>query len=112
MTFRTGSGRGATWTRYCRACRFPDGHFDIALRSHFLFLYSRRLDSDFHVAAIAEMRRTSAEVRVFPLSELDATPSPHLTPVIERLQRRGLLVERIRVPYEFQRYGNEMLRVV
>jgi hypothetical protein len=37
--------------------------------------------------------------------------SPHVEPVIDALLERGHRAERQRVNYEFQRGGNEMLRV-
>jgi hypothetical protein len=91
---------------------FGGASFDIALCSHFLFLYSEQHDVDFHVTAINELRRTSDEVRIFPLLELGATPSRHLAAVTAQLEHEGRSVQRIRVAYEFQVNGNEMLRVV
>jgi hypothetical protein len=91
---------------------FVDAHFDIALCSHFLFLYSEQHGVDFHVAAINELRRTSREVRIFPLLELGAGPSRHLAAVTGALERQGRSVQRVRVRYEFQVNGNEMLRIV
>jgi len=54
---------------------FADGDFDIALCSHFLFLYSEQFSEDFHVTAIQEMCRVAEEVRVFPLLALGGSPS-------------------------------------
>jgi SAM-dependent methyltransferase len=91
---------------------FLDQTFDLSLCSHFLFLYSQQNDLDFHVAAITELCRVSAEVRVFPLMELGSVLSRHLDNVLCALQDAGHSVERVRVPYEFQRGANEMLRIV
>lgn len=91
---------------------FADGSFDIALCSHFLFLYSEQHDLQFHVDSIVELRRVSREVRIFPLLELGSAPSRHLGAVSEELVRLGYRTERVRVAYEFQKNGNEMLRVV
>lgn len=88
---------------------FESGQFDIALSSHFLFLYSAHLSAEFHLQALQEMLRVAHEVRVFPLLALDSTPSPHLDFVSEYLENHGFGVEVRRVPYEFQRGGNEML---
>ena len=88
---------------------FESGQFDIALSSHFLFLYSAHLSAEFHLQALQEMLRVAHEVRVFPLLTLDSTPSPHLDFVSKYLEDRGFDVEVKRVPYEFQRGGNEML---
>lgn len=46
---------------------FADGSFDLALSSHFLFLYSEQFDLAFHLEALGEMLRVASEVRVFPL---------------------------------------------
>jgi len=88
---------------------FSDGNFDIALSSHFLFLYSNRLSAEFHLQALREMLRVDDEVRVFPVLTLEGEPSPHLGRITEHFAARGLSVEFRRVPYEFQRGGNEML---
>lgn len=88
---------------------FADGHFELALCSHLLFLYSAQHSADFHIASIVDLLRSSGEVRVFPLLELGSTRSRHLTRVIDDLHARGLSTRIVRVPYEFQRGGNEML---
>lgn len=88
---------------------FANGTFDIALSSHFLFLYSTHLSVEFHLQSLQEILRVAREVRVFPLLTLDGAPSPHLSFVTERLSRCGFSVEVQRVPYEFQRGSNEAL---
>ena len=45
---------------------FFDGTFDLALCSHFLFLYSEHHDTQFHVQAAQELCRVAQEVRIFP----------------------------------------------
>lgn len=90
---------------------FADGAFQIALSSHFLFLYSRRLSLKFHLQALQEMLRVAAEVRVFPLLTLDGNRSPYVNSVVERLTDFGFGCEYRRVHYEFQRGGNEMLLI-
>ncbi|HEY9657850.1 MAG TPA: SAM-dependent methyltransferase, partial [Allocoleopsis sp.] len=88
-----------------------DQSYDLALCSHFLFLYSEHHDLNFHQAAIAEMLRVSQEVRIFPLLTLMLERSPHLDPILQTLHNQGYQVEIQRVPYEFQKRGNEMLRI-
>jgi SAM-dependent methyltransferase len=90
---------------------FPDQSFDLALCSHFLFLYSDLLDLEFHQAALAEMLRVSREVRIFPLLTLGLNPSPHLQPLMQQLGNRSYQITIETVPYEFQRGGNQMLRI-
>ena len=91
---------------------FSDGAFDIALCSHFLFLYSDQFSEDFHVAAIREMVRVGGEMRIFPLLALGGARSRHVDPVCQRLREQGCAVSIEHVPYEFQRGGNQMLRVL
>ena len=90
---------------------FTDRCFDLALCSHFLFLYSEQYDLEFHIESIAELCRVSGEVRVFPLLELGSVPSRHLEAVVSEFSQRGHTVEIVRVDYEVQRGGNQMLRV-
>jgi ubiquinone/menaquinone biosynthesis C-methylase UbiE len=90
---------------------FEDRAFDLALGSHFLFLYSEQFSEDFHVAAIREMARVATEVRVFPLLALGAKRSPHVDAVQHRLQADGYFVGIEKVPYEFQRGGDQMMKV-
>lgn len=93
------------------ALPFPDKSFDLAVCSHFLFLYSDQLGEDFHGQAILELCRVASEVRIFPLLALGAVLSPHVSRISESLQRLGYLVSVERVTYEFQRGGNEMMRI-
>jgi hypothetical protein len=93
------------------ALPFTDTAFDLALCSHFLFLYSAQLDQRAHEQAILELCRVACEVRIFPLLALGGAASPHLSGTIAHLQTAGYHASVERVPYEFQRGGNEMLRV-
>jgi len=90
---------------------FVSGVFDLALSSHFLFLYSMHLSAEFHLQALREMLRVAREVRIFPLITLDGMPSPHLGFVTESLSKQGYRIEIKPVLYEFQRGGNEILVV-
>ncbi len=90
---------------------FATGQFDLALSSHFLFLYSEHLSAEFHLQALREMLRVAQEVRVFPLLMLGGSPSPHISFVKEQLAPDGFSIKIERVPYEFQKGGNEMLVV-
>jgi hypothetical protein len=90
---------------------FGDAAFGLALCSHFLFLYSQQHDAAFHLESMRELCRVAREVRVFPLLALGAQPSPHLAEVTAALDGDGVTVRVERVPYEFQRGGNQMMRV-
>ncbi len=120
--FREDFPRGLSEGRYVEGglptLPFADGTFDLALCSHFLFTYSAQLSEEFHLASMLEMCRVAKETRVFALlaSSVHAVggegkTSPHLEPVMYELKERGYeaLVEK--VPYEFQKGGDEMLRV-
>ena len=88
---------------------FGDRAFDIALCSHYLFLYSAHLSGEFHLRSIRELCRVAWKVRIFPLLELGAVPSRHLVEVRERLREEGYAVSIGPVDYEFQRGGNRMM---
>ncbi len=90
---------------------FEDQSFDLALCSHFLFLYSTQLGEPFHLAALREMCRVAKELRVFPLLALGGERSPFVDTCTRALVAAGLEVSIERVPYEFQRHANEMMRV-
>jgi len=91
---------------------FSDASFDLALCSHFLFLYTTQLGEAFHLSAIREMCRVAIEVRIFPLLALGTTLSPFVDRVVEEFGHQGFSVSIDDVPYEFQRGGNCMLRIV
>ena len=50
---------------------FKDKQFDLALCSHFLFLYSEQVSLDEHVKALKELCRVAKEIRVYPLVTLN-----------------------------------------
>lgn len=90
---------------------FADRQFDLALCSHFLFLYSEHFSLEFHWASMLEMLRIAKEVRIFPLLTLMLEKSPYLATILERLPREGYSVAIHRAEYQLQRGGNEMLAV-
>lgn len=90
---------------------FGDQMFGLALCSHLLFLYSGQLDESFHQASLLELCRVAREVRVFPLLALGGSRSPYVDRGISSLRAQGFDVSVETVPYEFQRGGNEMLRI-
>jgi hypothetical protein len=90
---------------------FSDEMFDLALCSHFLFLYSEHFDRMFHLQSLRELCRVAREVRVFPIVELGSIRSRHVDAVASDLSAEGYQVAIERVDYEFQRGGYEMLRL-
>jgi SAM-dependent methyltransferase len=90
---------------------FPDRRFDLALCSHFLFLYSDHLPLDLHLKSLRAMMRVASEVRIFPVVTLAGARSPFLEPTIADAHQAGFKTSVELVNYEFQRGGNEMLRI-
>jgi len=90
---------------------FQSNAYDLAICSHFLFLYSDILSFEFHQHAIKEMCRVAREARIFPLLNYNAKPSPFVEPMLKVLADAGYNTSVETVPYEFQRGGNQMLRV-
>lgn len=84
---------------------FEEKTFDLVLSSHLLLLYSDILDLDFHFKAIDEMLRVGNEIRIFPVVDLNAVVSNFLHPIMERYKNSEL----VKVNYEFQLGGNQML---
>jgi hypothetical protein len=87
---------------------FADASFDLALCSHFLFFYTTQLGDEFPRSAIGEMCRVASEVRVFPLLTLAGMRSL-VDPIFREFGASGFIVSIQKVPYEFQRGGNEMM---
>ncbi|MDS3862033.1 SAM-dependent methyltransferase [Thermosynechococcaceae cyanobacterium BACA0444] len=90
---------------------FSGDQFQLCLCSHLLFLYSEQLSLDFHLASIYELMRISPEVRIFPLLNLAGEQSLYLDHVLEDLSNKGYDVQVQLVGYEFQKGGNQMLKI-
>jgi SAM-dependent methyltransferase len=109
--FPRGKAEGRYIDAELPALPFADDSFDLAVCSHFLFLYSTQLGAAFHRSAIREMCRVAAEVRIFPLLRLGGERSPFVDENVDALRDSGFDVSLERVPYEFQRGGNQMMRI-
>lgn len=108
--------RGLREGRYVHAglphLPFRDGRFNLVLSGHFLFLYGDRLDVDFHISCLRELLRVSSgEVRIFPLTGLDAEPYAHLHEILRCLRSEDINVSIVKVPFEFQRGANTMMKL-
>lgn len=90
---------------------FADGAFGLALCSHFLFLYSDHVSEQTHVESVLELCRVADEVRIFPLLALGNQPSRHVAAVVQAVEGFGRKAWIEEVAYEFQRGGDEMLRI-
>ena len=109
--FETGKQQGRYIDASLPNLPFPDDHFDLVLSAHLLFFYSANRDLAFHLNAIRELLRIGTEVRIFPIVDVNSNPSPFLSPVINELEKDRITCWVERVPYHFQKTGNEMLRL-
>ena len=90
---------------------FKKEEFDLALSSHFLFLYSDLLSLDFHIKAIDEMLRVASEVRIFPLLDLSTDKSQHVDEIIRIFKEKEMQISIETVDYEFQKGGNQLMKI-
>ena len=90
---------------------FKDKQFDIALCSHFLFLYSAQVSLGEHIKSLVELCRVAKEVRVYPLIALNGEVSPHLNKVISELNLLNISTSLANVKYQFQKSATQMLVV-
>lgn len=88
---------------------YRDQQFDIGVSSHFLLLYAN-LGVDFHIATIQEMLRVCKQVRIFPVLNLDAQKNNVIDVVLAHFAKRNVL-NLIKVDYEFQKGGNQMVQI-
>jgi len=91
--------------------KFKDKQFELALCSHFLFLYSDQMSLDEHIKALKELCRVAKEVRVYPLLALNGNVSPHLDGVIAELDKSNYSTSLNNVKYQFQKGATQMLVV-
>lgn len=89
---------------------FPNDSFDIALSSHFLFLYYDNLYYKFHYLAICEILRIASEVHIFPILDVNSKRSLYVDAVLKDLKEYQCKISRVN--YDFQVNRNEMLRIV
>lgn len=109
--YETGRQRGRYRIAALPDLPFRDGEFELALCSHFLFLYSDLYSEDFHIASAIELCRVADEVRIFPLLTLAQHISPHLAAVRAVAASMGIKSTIETVEYELQKGGNQMLRL-
>ncbi|MBC7969785.1 MAG: SAM-dependent methyltransferase [Verrucomicrobia bacterium] len=109
--YETGKAEGRYLVDALPHLTLPHRTYDLALCSHFLFLYSEQLTYQFHLDSMQAMLRVSPEVRIFPLLTLMRERSPYLDPIMQALTDQGYALAIKKVPYELQKGGNEMLLI-
>jgi len=110
--YETGKAEG----RYVD-CALPDvpevnGTFDLALCSHFLFLYSEQVSRDVHLGTADVLMKLAKEARFFPINDFYGNQSVYLSPVMELMKERGYHVSIEEVDYEFRKGMKHMLKIV
>ena len=88
---------------------FDNNYFDLALCSHYLFLYSEHVTLEDHILSMKELCRVAREVRVYPLLSLNNRTSAHLEPILAELSATGIQTSLVPVDYEFQKGATKML---
>ena len=111
LDYEIGKAVGRYLPQSLPSLEFPNHQFELCVCSHLLFLYSEQLSLEFHITAIHELLRVSQELRIFPLLKLDSESSPYVEAVLQKFSREGFNVQVLLVDYEFQKGGNQMLRI-
>lgn len=94
------------------ALGLEENSYDIVLCSHFLFLYSKQLNFDFHLNSILELIKVSKkELRIFPIKDLENNKSIHIDKILKVLEEKGYKTEIKKSDYEFQKDVNEFLSI-
>lgn len=89
---------------------FADAEFDLALCSHYLFLYSEHVNQEQHILSMKELCRVAKEVRVYPLLSISSNKeSSHLDSVMSSLEAINIKISLVPVNYEFQKGATKML---
>jgi len=87
--FRNETTRSKYYAASLPKLPFEDHTFDLAVCSHFLFLYADTFDKRFHTAAIAELLRVlrpGGQLRIYPLVTLKWEEPPFLNELLEELK--------------------------
>ncbi|MCE5169938.1 SAM-dependent methyltransferase [Paenibacillus profundus] len=91
---------------------YADKQFDMSLNAHLLFMYSDRLDYEFHLTSLVELIRvTKDEIRIFPLTDLSGRKYEHLDRLLHDVQACIHSAHIEKSSYEFQRGANELLSI-
>ena len=107
--------KGKIDARYVEASlpnlKFQDKQFELALCSHYLFLYSEHVNLEEHIVSLKELCRVAEEVRVYPLVTLNGEISFHLNGVMSELNSLGYTASLVDVSYQFRKGATQMLVV-
>lgn len=90
---------------------FADNTFDLALSGYFLFLYEASLSFEFHLQSLEELLRVAKEVRVFPLTRMDDTPSSFLSRLEKHFSANGYIWRLMPTRRPFRKGGATFLSI-
>lgn len=114
-TFLADYEQGKQENRYIDAALpklpFETQQFNLAVCSHYLFLYSEQLSLQQHLDAILELNRVAKEVRIYPLTTLKGELSEHVEPLLIHLAERNIKCTVSRSEYRFQKNAVNMLTI-
>lgn len=115
LRFLTDYEQGRQQGRYVE-CSLPElpfnnKQFDLALCSHYLFLYRSQVSLVQHLDSVFELLRVAREVRIYPLVTLDGSPSPYLQKVMTALKQQGADVQLLSSAYVFQKGATHTLAI-
>ena len=88
---------------------FKANSFELALCSHYLFLYSDHITEEHHFLSIKELCRVAKEVRIYPLLSLSGEKSKYVKSLLPKLRSHGIDTMFQKVAYEFQKGATEMV---
>ena len=91
---------------------FKDGSFQLALCSHFLFLFADRLDYRFHLKSMLEMTRVSpGAALVYPVVNLEGKPYGAMDRLTCELAEKGVTARLIKTEFEFLKGATQLMRL-
>ncbi len=109
LDYENGKATGRYRNESLPKLSFSNQQFDLALCSHYLFLYSDQIDFAAHLTAINELCRVAIEVRIYPLVALNGEISPHLEKIIAALDTTSFISKLVDIDYQFQKGATQML---
>lgn len=107
--YTTGKSEGRYVNAMLPKLPFEDKAFNMALCSHYLFLYSEQVSLEAHILSLLELCRVAEEVRVYPLLSLDGKLSKYLAQVMSTIEKQGINVFLEDVAYQIQKGATQML---
>ena len=93
---------------------FEDETFSLVLCNHFLFLYQKQFDLEFHLQAIREIIRVTKKggmIRIYPLVGFKNERYPYLEELAETLNDENTVVKTADTTFRFVPAATELLTI-